>query len=99
MGSSHDGLPGAPRAGEDEAEASPRGFFGRLLSAFNSSDSSEGDEEGAATAPAKGATLLGLHNLRRLRVDDVAIPKVEIAAVPLDIGKDDLDVYKRQTTR
>jgi magnesium and cobalt transporter len=90
MGSSHDGLPGAPRAGEDEAEASPRGFFGRLLSAFNSSDSSEGDEEGAATAPAKGATLLGLNNLRRLRVDDVAIPKVEIAAVPLDIGKDDL---------
>ena len=45
MGSSNDGLPAAPksRADADEAEASPRGFFGRLLSAFNSSDSSEGD--------------------------------------------------------
>jgi len=28
--------------------------------------------------------------LRRMRVDDVAIPKAEIVAVPLDIGKDDL---------
>jgi magnesium and cobalt transporter len=32
----------------------------------------------------------GMSNLRKLRVDDVAIPKVDIAAVPLDIGKDDL---------
>ena len=96
MGSSNDGLIAAPRAREDadEAEASPRGFFGRLLSAFNSSDSSEGDQEGAA-ATAKGA-LPGLSNLRRLRVDDVAIPKVEIAAVPLDIGKDDLVEAFRQ---
>ena len=29
-------------------------------------------------------------NLRKLRVDDVAVPKVDIVAVPLDIGKDDL---------
>lgn len=96
MGSSNDGLIAAPRAREDadEAEASPRGFFGRLLSAFNSSESSEGDQEGA-TAAAKGS-LLGLSNLRRLRVDDVAIPKVEIAAVPLDIGKDDLVEAFRQ---
>lgn len=97
MGSSNDGLPAAPksRADADEAEASTRGFFGRLLSAFNSSDSSEGDEEAAALTPAKGG-LLGLSNLRRLRVDDVAIPKVEIAAVPLDIGKDDLVEAFRQ---
>jgi len=96
MGSSNDGLIAAPRAREDaeEAEASPRGFFGRLLSAFNSSDSSEGDQEGA-TAATKGS-LPGLSNLRRLRVDDVAIPKVEIAAVPLDIGKDDLVEAFRQ---
>lgn len=98
MGSSNDGLPAAPkaRADADEAEASPRGFFGRLLSAFNSSDSSEGDEEAAALTPARGDALLGLSNLRRLRVDDVAIPKVEIAAVPLDIGKDDLVEAFRQ---
>lgn len=92
MGSSNDGLPGAPRAGggEAEPEATPRGFFGRLLSAFNSADSSECDVEGVANDHARGVALPGLNNLRRLRVDDVAIPKVEIAAVPLDIGKDDL---------
>lgn len=28
--------------------------------------------------------------MRRMRVDDVAIPKAEIVAVPLDIGKDEL---------
>ena len=28
--------------------------------------------------------------MRRLRVDDVAVPKVEIVAVPLDIGRDEL---------
>ncbi len=41
---------------------------------------------------AKGleGTLPGLANLRRLRVEDVAVPKAEIAAVPLDVGRDEL---------
>ena len=34
--------------------------------------------------------LPGLSNLRRLRVDDVAIPKVDITAVPATIGRDEL---------
>ncbi len=91
MGSSNDGSGAAPRAQNqtDETETSPRGFFGRLLSAFNSSDSSEGDQE-IKTGESRGVMLPGFGNLRRLRVDDVAIPKAEIAAVPLDIGKDDL---------
>lgn len=90
MGSSNDGSTAAQSAltEGDEAETLSKGFFGRLLSAFNSSDSSEGDPE--AEARAQGGSGLGLGNLRRLRVDDVAIPKVEIAAVPMDIGKDDL---------
>ncbi len=99
MGSSSDGSGAAHRAPEDgdEAEASPRGFFGRLLNAFSSSDSSEAAGGNAGGAPlGGGAVLPGLGNLRRLRVDDVAIPKVEIAAVPLDIGKDDLVEVFRQ---
>lgn len=100
MGSSHDGPTPAPRAqdgtSEAEAEAAPRGFFGRLLSAFNSQDSSGDAGDGKAGAPSGGQSLPGLGNLRRLRVDDVAIPKVEIAAVPLDIGKDDLVEAFRQ---
>ncbi len=91
MGSSSDGS-------EDggEAEASPRGFFGRLLNAFSASDSVEEVGDAPGLVPPGGAALPGLGNLRRLRVDDVAIPKVEIAAVPLDIGKDDLVEAFRQ---
>ena len=91
MGSSSDGSGAAPRAqlGTEEAEASPRGFFGRLLSAFHASDSAQAGAETGSAEP-KGVMLPGFGNLRRLRVDDVAIPKVEIAAVPLDIGRDDL---------
>ncbi|MEZ5754943.1 MAG: transporter associated domain-containing protein [Paracoccaceae bacterium] len=99
MGSSTDGSNAAQRAQgtthEDEPEPAQRGFFGRLLSAF--SPTTETAPPGGAEPPvpqaasaAPGAGLPGIGNLRRLRVDDVAVPKVDIVAVPLDIGKDDL---------
>lgn len=41
------------------------------------------------------AAPLGMGNLRRMRVEDVAIPKVEIVAVPGDITKEELlDVFR-----
>ena len=98
MGSSSDGSPAARGAlhddnTSDEADQAPRGFFGRILDALTPSDP-KGDgppETGAGqVALPPGSGQLGLANLRKLRVDDVAIPKVEIAAVPLDIGKDEL---------
>ena len=100
MGSSSDGSLAARGAqddmGADEAEPPQRGFFGRILSAFSSSNSeaSTGSEQAPATGGPSGgvaqAALPGLGALRRLRVDDVAVPKVEIVAVPLDIGRDEL---------
>ncbi len=93
MGSSSDGSSAAPEAqpqltDEPPAEPAGRGFFGRLLSAFTPNNDSE---TANPAAPAPGiATSPGLGALRRMRVDDVAIPKAEIVAVPLDIGKDDL---------
>jgi len=101
MGSSNDGSPAAQGAqdGNDEgAEQAPRGLLGRIFSAFSPSDSQSGGDADAqpSSAMAPGTTQLGLANLRKLRVDDVAIPKVEIAAVPLDIGKDDLVEAFRQ---
>ena len=74
------------RSEADRSEAAGRGFFGRLLSAFSSSAEPEAAPQ-PSMAPAGTA---GLGALRRMRVDDVAIPKAEIVAVPLDIGKDDL---------
>ncbi len=90
MGSSNEGPAPAQDASsglteEPPQESGARGFFGRILSAF--SPSSEGQSAPDATAP---APVSGLGALRRLRVDDVAIPKTEIVAVPLDIGKEEL---------
>lgn len=101
MGSSNDGSPaaqGAQDGDDDGSEQGPRTFLGRILSAFSPSDSQSGGEaaDRPASAAAAGPAQLGLANLRKLRVDDVAIPKVEIAAVPLDIGKDDLVETFRQ---
>lgn len=99
MGSSTDGSNAAQRAQGtthvDEPEPAQRGFFGRLLSAFSptTETASPGDAQPPspqAASAAPGAGLPGIGNLRRLRVDDVAVPKVDIVAVPLDIGKDDL---------
>ena len=91
MGSSTDGSSAAQGAldGSTEDPASDpgqRGFFGRLLSAFSPGSDASASESSTGT---EGASQ-GLHALRRMRVDDVAIPKAEIIAVPLDIGKDDL---------
>ncbi len=91
MGSSNDGSATAqsahPGLTEDErSDPAQRGFFGRLLSALTPGGDA-GTTETAVTLP---STSPGLSALRRMRVDDVAIPKIEIVAVPLDIGKDEL---------
>jgi len=97
MGSTSDGPAGAQGAlsdpdAESSAEPAGRGFLGRLFSAFSSGS----DETGASAAPAVPAASAGLGVLRRMRVDDVAIPKAEIVAVPLDIGKDELVAVFRE---
>ncbi|WP_135448806.1 MULTISPECIES: transporter associated domain-containing protein [Tabrizicola] len=90
MGSSTDGS-GAAQGAQSEtdepaSDRSQRGFFGRLLSAFSPASETPADDGASGTAPAPQ----GLHVLRRMRVDDVAVPKAEIVAVPLDIGKEEL---------
>ncbi len=99
MGSSTDGSAAAPGAQTDltddsRADQAQRGFFGRLLSAFSPSGDA-GDQTTPLSAPSTGQAS-GLGVLRRMRVDDVAIPKIEIVAVPLDIGRDDLVEVFRQ---
>jgi magnesium and cobalt transporter len=98
MGSSSD-TPGPQAAGpdspEDEPEQDQKGFLGRLFSAFTPAASDPVTPASPAPGPASTpavptAAVHGMANLRRLRVDDVAIPKVEIVAVPVDIGRDEL---------
>ncbi|MEH6773755.1 MAG: magnesium/cobalt efflux protein, partial [Cereibacter changlensis] len=97
MGSSNDGslaAQGAQRSSDDDHPPEPgqRGIIGRILSAFSPNEPANdaGSSQSTALTLAHSLTLPGIANLRRLRVDDVAIPKVEVIAVPLDIGKDEL---------
>lgn len=64
-----------------------RGFLGRLFGAFSGTDDANGiPEDYRAHAP----IAPGMVNLRRMRVDDVAIPKVEIVAAPVTATLDEL---------
>ncbi|WP_108485011.1 CBS domain-containing protein [Oceaniglobus ichthyenteri] len=88
MGESDDG---PSEAIEDDSNDSSqkRGLFGRLIDAFNPGEG-EAEEGGAACFGPAGTHLPGLSNLRRMRVDDVSIPTVEIVSVPHDISQQDL---------
>ena len=91
MGDSLDGSPSAQDASEPSDSSGQRGFFGRIFDAFSTGDS---DEEGVArddNGLARPSTPLpGIGNLRRMRVEDVAIPKAEIVAVPVNARLEDL---------
>ncbi|RPE67372.1 magnesium and cobalt transporter [Pacificibacter maritimus] len=68
-----------------------RGWFERVFSAL--SLSSKSNQVTPLTPPAEAPAPVerpGMMNLRSMRVDDVAVPKVEITAVPVDIEKDEL---------
>ncbi|WYK06495.1 hemolysin family protein [Cereibacter sphaeroides f. sp. denitrificans] len=103
MDSSSDGSMAAQSAPDqtedDQAEPGPRGLFGRLFSAFSPAEAGGGGlspQDRAFAIAQSSLTLPGIANLRRLRVDDVAIPKVEVVAVPVDIGKEDLVAVFRE---
>ena len=78
-----------PPDSSDPDETVPRsgGLFRRIVGAL--SPSAPDGAMDAAAIPA-GLTLPGLMNLRRLRVEDVMIPKADIVSVPLGVGRDDL---------
>ena len=87
-----DGSASSDTLGDGPNDPPQRSFFGRIISKFTpGTDGNEGNASGTRSpTPIAGGAYHGLGNLRRLRVDDVAIPTIEIAAVPLDIGKDAL---------
>ena len=83
----------AAQGAQDPETTRQRGFFGRIIGALTPSDSHEDHVNGKPAAgqrPVPGLSALGMANLRRMRLDDVAIPTAEIVAVSADIGKDDL---------
>ncbi|WP_371037639.1 MULTISPECIES: hemolysin family protein [unclassified Rhodosalinus] len=70
------------------------GLIRRVLGIFSPSDEEETEAGTEEMASAKPQTH-GMVNLRRLRVEDVAIPKAEIIAVPDTISREELvDVFR-----
>lgn len=74
--------------GEGRDLPASRGFFGRFLEVFTGNGDEHDEAEGDAKSAAHNSP--GMVNLRRMRVDDVAIPKVEIVAAPVNGTLDDL---------
>jgi len=109
MGSRNDGPANATEApaegsandmGDASSDAQPRsGMMQRLIRVLRPGRRGKVDQ-GMPTAPhamtAHQAVGHGLANLRKLRVDDVSVPKVDIISVPTDIGRDDLVAVFRQ---
>ncbi len=92
MGSS-DG--GSTAGAEDDPGDGPqdraRGLLGRFFARKQPPNSESNPAAGnPSTTPAQDPALPGLANLRKLRVDDVAIPKASVVAIPLDITRDAL---------
>jgi len=78
----------APGDEPDTGSSEKSGFFGRILEALSPA---EGETEPLINGQAaRLEPSRGLINLRRMRVDDVAIPTAEIVSVPVTITKDDL---------
>ena len=75
---------------DSEADSQSRqgGFFSRVIGALSPSDSN--GTEVMTPPPADRVTSRGMINLRRMRVDDVAIPKADIVAVPVTADMEEL---------
>ncbi|MCU9848896.1 hemolysin family protein [Defluviimonas sp. WL0024] len=93
MGDSLDGSTMAQDAPDPSDSSGQRGFFGRIIDAFSPPETdadAEAEPREAASSAAASPRLPGLGNLRRMRVEDVAIPKAEIVAVPVTASLDDV---------
>jgi len=89
MGDTSEGSPGAALGAQEESERRPTGIFGRLIGALSPT---EGEAVPVAALSGEFAAIPapGMLNLRRMRVEDVMLPKAEIVSVSEDISKDDL---------
>lgn len=75
---------------QDPERSNGRGMFARIFKAFERHSKEDNTTISSGNvSPTKGE-IPGVGNLRRLRVDDVAIPTVDIVAVPINSTKEAL---------
>ncbi|KAA9008306.1 hemolysin family protein [Histidinibacterium aquaticum] len=95
MGDTTEGSPGAaqsaqpdPDSGADDAQT--RGFFARIFEALSPGDDALAPYSNGHGLSAAAGPILGMANLRRMRVEDVSIPQADIHAVSIEATKDEL---------
>lgn len=90
MGDTGDGPSSAAQSAlQDQTITSP-GLLKRLRYAFRPPEAPLVHEDAPLPTIKSAGSVLGMLNLRRMRVEDVAIPKPDIVAVPVTITKDEL---------
>ncbi|MEL7131294.1 MAG: hemolysin family protein [Pseudomonadota bacterium] len=94
MGDTDGSSDAAHRAQSDSETTEPSqngGFLARVIGALSPSEAEDKSTETSNTRPQSH----GMINLRRLRVEDVAVPKADITAVPDSVSLDELvQVFK-----
>ncbi|WP_071672481.1 hemolysin family protein [Nioella nitratireducens] len=96
MNDSPDASSSAAHSAQQETEDNPDqrpGLFARFFGTTQSPEDTEtngtsSDPQHSAGSAAHAA--ISVYNLRRMRLDDVAVPRAEIMAVPIDINLPDL---------
>ncbi|GHE97502.1 conjugation transfer protein [Aliiroseovarius zhejiangensis] len=99
MGDTEDGSSDAAQSAPSETENSRTGFFGRIVGALSPTDAESEPPQNTQTVT-NGVTPFvtpGMMNLRRMRVEDVMVPKAEIVSAPVDIEKDELVALFRES--
>jgi magnesium and cobalt transporter len=98
MGDTTEGSSGAAQSAlNDESEESNRGFIGRFFDAFGGPGDTSDADPGKPHLIYPQPAMPGMKNLRSMRVEDVAIPKSDIAAVPVTHSQTDLMAVFRES--
>lgn len=90
MGDTDDAPSIAAQSAQQEQTNQTPGLLTRLRHAFRPPETPQVHEDTPSEVTRTAGSVLGMLNLRRMRVEDVAIPKPDIVAVPLTITKDEL---------
>lgn len=75
---------------DDSNESANKGFFSRIIGALSPAETETDQTVERSDVQARTPFVPGLVNLRKMRVEDVSIPKTEIVAVPVTIELDEL---------
>lgn len=90
MGDTDDVPSSAARSAQQDQNTTSPGPWARLIGRFRTPETPEVSDKAPSQAVKPAGSVLGLLNLRRMRVEDVSIPKPDIVAVPVTITKDEL---------